>query len=63
LNSRSNHQIVLDERPSGKLRPRHFTSVTTEVPPLAQDQVLVRVIFAQVTPAARVVMTTSSPFP
>jgi NADPH-dependent curcumin reductase CurA len=40
----------------------HFTSVTTEVPPLAQDQVLIRVIFAQVAPAARAVMTTTTPF-
>jgi NADPH-dependent curcumin reductase CurA len=63
LNSRSNHQIVLAERPSGKLGLRHFTSVTTEVPPLAQDQVLIRVIFAQVAPAARAVMTTTTPFP
>jgi NADPH-dependent curcumin reductase CurA len=62
LNSRSNHQIVLADRPSGTLGLHHFTSVTTEVPPLAQDQVLIRVILTQVAPAARAVMTTTTPF-
>ena len=59
----SNRRIVLAERPSGELGLRHFRSVTTEVPPLAPDQVLVRVIFTQVAPAARAAMTITTPFP
>jgi NADPH-dependent curcumin reductase CurA len=54
---------VLAERPSGTLGLHHFKSVTTEVPPLAHDQVLIRVIFSQVAPAARAVMTITTPFP
>jgi N-terminal domain of oxidoreductase len=63
LNSQPNHKIVLAERPSGTLGLHHFKSVTTEVPPLAHDQVLIRVIFSQVAPAARAVMTITTPFP
>jgi NADPH-dependent curcumin reductase CurA len=48
---------VLAERPSAKLGVHHFKSVTTEVPPLTHDQVLIRAIYAQVPPAARAVMT------
>jgi NADPH-dependent curcumin reductase CurA len=58
-----NHKIVLAEPPSGKLGVHHFKSVTTEVPPLSQDQVLIRVVYAQIPPAARAVMTNTTPFP
>jgi NADPH-dependent curcumin reductase CurA len=41
----------------------HFKSVTAEIPPLSPDQVLIRVIYAQVPPAARAVMTNTTAFP
>ena len=63
LNVKLNRQIVLAETPSGKLGLHHFTSVTTEIPKLAPDQVLIRVIYAQVAPAARAVMTNTTAFP
>jgi NADPH-dependent curcumin reductase CurA len=63
LNATMNRQIVLAEPPSGTLEVHHFKSVTTEVPPLAPDRVLIRVIYAQVPPAARAVMTNTTAFP
>jgi NADPH-dependent curcumin reductase CurA len=63
LNATLNHQVVLAEAPSGKLGVHHFKSVTTEVEPLDPDQVLIRVIYAQVPPAARAVMTNTTAFP
>jgi NADPH-dependent curcumin reductase CurA len=63
LNVRLNRQIALAETPSGKLGLHHFTSVTTEIPKLAPDQALIRVIYAQVAPAARAVMTNTTAFP
>jgi NADPH-dependent curcumin reductase CurA len=63
LNARPNHRIVLAEAPSGTLGVHHFTSVTTEIPPLSPSQVLIRVIYAQVPPAARAVMTNTTAFP
>jgi NADPH:quinone reductase-like Zn-dependent oxidoreductase len=63
LNATLNHQIVLAEAPSGRLGVKHFKSVTTEIPPLSPDQVLIRAIYAQVPPAARAVMTNTTAFP
>src|SRR5258705_717309 len=63
LTVKSNHQIVLAEAPSGTLGVHHFKSVTTEIPPLSPDQVLIRAIYAQVPPAARAVMTNTTAFP
>jgi NADPH-dependent curcumin reductase CurA len=63
LNTLSNRQIVLAERPPGKLGVHHFKSVTIEVPPLAHDQVVIRAIYAQVPRAARAVMTNTTAFP
>jgi NADPH-dependent curcumin reductase CurA len=63
LNATLNHQIVLAEPPSGTLALHHFKPVVTEVPPLDSGQALIRVIYAQVPPAARAVMTTTTPFP
>jgi NADPH-dependent curcumin reductase CurA len=63
LNATLNHQIVLAEAPSGTLGVHHFKSVTTEIPPLSPDQVLIRAIYAQVPPAARAVMTNTTAFP
>jgi NADPH-dependent curcumin reductase CurA len=63
LNATLNHQVVLAEAPSGTLGVQHFTSVTTEIPPLSRDQVLIRAIYAQVPPAARAVMTNTTAFP
>jgi NADPH-dependent curcumin reductase CurA len=58
-----NHRIVLAEAPSGTLGLHHFRSVTTAVPPLTADQILIRVVYAQVPPAARAVMTNTTAFP
>jgi NADPH-dependent curcumin reductase CurA len=58
-----NHQIVLAEAPSGTLGVHHFKWVTTEVPQLTSDQVLIRVICAQIPPAARALMTNTTAFP
>jgi NADPH-dependent curcumin reductase CurA len=63
LNATLNHQIVLAEVPLGTLGVHHFKSVTTEIPPLSPDQVLIRAIYAQVPPAARAVMTNTTAFP
>jgi NADPH-dependent curcumin reductase CurA len=63
LNATLNHQIVLAEAPSGPLGVHHFKSVTTAVPPLSPDQVLIRAIYAQVPSAARAVMTNTTAFP
>jgi NADPH-dependent curcumin reductase CurA len=63
LNATLNHRIVLAEVPSGQLGVHHFRSVTTSVPPISADQVLIRVIYAQVPPAARAVMTNTTAFP
>jgi NADPH-dependent curcumin reductase CurA len=63
LNATLNHEIVLAEALSGTLEMHHFTSVTAEIPPLSPDQVLIRVIYAQVPPAARAVMTNTTAFP
>lgn len=63
LNARLNRQIVLAEAPSGPLGVHHFTSVTTAIPPLSPDQVLIRVVYAQGAPAARAVTTNTTAFP
>ena len=63
MNATLNHQIVLAEVPLGTLGVHHFKSVTTTVPPLSPDQVLIRAIYAQVPPAARAVMTNTTAFP
>jgi NADPH-dependent curcumin reductase CurA len=63
LNATLSHQIVLAEVPSGTLGVHHFTSVTSEIPSCSPDQVLIRVIYAQVPPAARAVMTNTTAFP
>jgi NADPH-dependent curcumin reductase CurA len=59
----SNRQIVLAEELSGRLAERHFAVRVTPVRNRLPDEVLIRVIFAQVPPAARAVMTTTTPFP
>jgi NADPH-dependent curcumin reductase CurA len=49
-------QIVMGERPSGTLAPRHFRSDVVPVPPRPADAVLLRNIFVSVAPHARAVM-------
>jgi NADPH-dependent curcumin reductase CurA len=63
LNATLNHQLVLAAAPSDKVGVHHFKSTITEVPTITPDQVLIRVIYAQVPPAARAVMTNTTAFP
>ena len=49
----SNTQILLSERPSGKLDPSHFTIRTGEVPAIADGQVLVRNVLLSIDAANR----------
>jgi NADPH-dependent curcumin reductase CurA len=49
-------QIVMAERPSGPLAPRHFKTVVSPIPPRADDAVLLRNIFVSIAPHARAVM-------
>lgn len=63
MNATWNHQIVLAEAPAGTLGVHHFKAVTTEIPPRSPQQLLIRVIYAQVPPAARAVMTNTTAFP
>jgi NADPH-dependent curcumin reductase CurA len=58
-----NHRVLLGQPPSGKLGVEHFTSVVAQVPARTADAALVRAIYAQVPPAARAVMTNTTPFP
>ncbi|MET7998329.1 NADP-dependent oxidoreductase [Amycolatopsis sp. NPDC005232] len=55
--------MVLAEEPIGHLSPDHFTITEGPVPYPLEREVLVRVVYAQVRPGARAVMTTTTAFP
>jgi NADPH-dependent curcumin reductase CurA len=48
-----NHQILLDNRPQGEASASNFKLVTTETPPLAEGQVLVRHHYLSLDPYMR----------
>ncbi|HJP73924.1 MAG TPA: NADP-dependent oxidoreductase [Pseudonocardiaceae bacterium] len=59
----ANRRVVLAEEPAGHVTPDHFTIDSGTVPSPSAGEVLVRVVYAQVAPAARAVMTTTTSFP
>ncbi|HEU0222260.1 MAG TPA: NADP-dependent oxidoreductase [Paracoccaceae bacterium] len=57
-----NQQIVLGRRPVGAPVPEDFAFVETELPPLAPGEVLVRLAYLGLEPAARPRMNAHSPY-
>ena len=57
-----NRRIVLAQRPQGPIRRQHFDLVTTEIGEVPDGHVVLRVTLAQIAPAARAVMTTTTGF-
>ncbi|WP_110319068.1 NADP-dependent oxidoreductase [Mycolicibacterium moriokaense] len=58
--SGSNRQIVLAERPEGKLERRHFRSVSSDVTEPAAGEVLCRTVLLSIDPANRAWMQAST---
>lgn len=56
-------RVVLAEIPAEKIGPQHFKMVTDQVVEPPEGHVLLRVILAQIAPAARAVMTSTVGFP
>lgn len=63
MESLKNRRVVLAERPNGKIGPQHFKMVADEIVKPPEGHVLLRVILAQIAPAARAVMTSTVGFP
>jgi NADPH-dependent curcumin reductase CurA len=59
----NNRRVVLTERPTGKIATHHFKMVTEEIVEPPEGHILLRVILAQIAPAARAVMTSTVGFP
>ena len=53
LTSQENHQILLNEVPSGKLTVNHFTLRAVPMPELGPGEVLVKTRYLSLDPAMR----------
>src|ERR1700729_1529958 len=63
MNRLKNRRVILAESPTGKIGTHHFKTVTDEIAEPPEGHVLLRVILAQIAPAARAVMTSTVGFP
>ena len=63
MNRLKNRRVILAESPTGKIGTHHFKIVTDEIAEPPEGHVLLRVILAQIAPAARAVMTSTVGFP
>jgi len=55
-----NRRVVLAQCPQGPIQRQHFDLVTAEIDEVPDGHVVLRVILAQIAPAARAVMTTTT---
>jgi NADPH-dependent curcumin reductase CurA len=57
-----NRQVVLAAMPVGRVRLDHFKTISAPIVARPADDVLVRVIYAQIAAGARAFMTSTTPF-